>query len=341
MTPLASVAPNLTDASNPTRDSHERQPSLPTGPTGVVHRGGGGAPWHKRLALTKAPSPTAHHVLMVLGSFVSDNASDAWPSKATLASMTGRSPRVVQRALRELKSAGLLSVRQSDGRTPHYRLSAAPPETPTSPQGSRPRLWGGDAHVQGGETPTSPEVRTREVVQEKKAAAAAYSETQEVQQPPPVQPPALLLPSQTHGLDEQNNNPQTDTPDRHTCETCQNTWPARYGTTCFKCPQPTASQRRRREQERRNRESEQDGWVNTPDPPPATTDSPAQPSPSPVQPPATPEQAQPHMDDMRQFTTKHKHQLLYETRRGGGWTKLTDEPHETPDDGHLRPSLTK
>ena len=209
MTPLASVSPNFTDASSPQIDAHERQPSLPTGPTGVVHRGGGGAPapWHKRLALTKAPSPTAHHVLMVLGSFVSDDASDAWPSKATLASMTGRSPRVVQRALRELKSAGLLSVRQSDGRTPHYRLSAAIPETPTSPQGSRPRLWGGDAHVQGGETPTSPEVRTREVVQEKKAAAA-YSETQEVQQPPPVQPPALLLPSQTHGLDEQNNNPQ-------------------------------------------------------------------------------------------------------------------------------------
>ena len=167
-----------------------------------------------------------------------------------------------------------------------------------------------------------------QVVQEKKAAAAAYSETQEVQQPPPVQPPALLLPSKTHGLDEQNNNPQTDTPDRHTCETCQNTWPARYGTTCFKCPQPTASQRRRREQERRNRESEQDGWENKPDPPPATTDSPAEPS------PATPEQAAEHIDDMRKFTSKHKHQQLYETR--GGWKPLTDEPHETPDDGHLR-----
>ena len=51
----------------------ERQPSLGLGPTGVVHKGG--VPWHKRLALTTAPSPTAHHVLLTLGSFVSDGQS--------------------------------------------------------------------------------------------------------------------------------------------------------------------------------------------------------------------------------------------------------------------------
>ena len=139
---VQSIAPSFTPVTSPQIDDPEPQGTLPTGPTGVVHRGGGGAPapWHKRLALTKAPTPAAHHVLLVLGAFVLDDASDAWPSKATLASMTGRSPRVVQRALRELKSAGLISVRQSSGRTPHYRLSVAPPETPTSPQGRRPRL---------------------------------------------------------------------------------------------------------------------------------------------------------------------------------------------------------
>ena len=164
-----SIAPVFT---SPQIADPEPQGTLPTGPTGVVYRGAGPVPWHKRLALTTAPSPTAHHVLLTLGSFVSDDASDAWPSKATLASMTGRSPRVVQRALRELKSAGLISVRQSSGRTPHYRLSTAPPEMPTTLQGRRPRPGGGDAHVRGGETPTTPEVRTSEVIREIKAAAA-------------------------------------------------------------------------------------------------------------------------------------------------------------------------
>ena len=85
----------------------------------------------------------------------------------------------------------------------------------------------------------------------KAVAAASTCETQEVQ-PTPVQPPTLL-PTQTIGLDEQNN-PQTDT-DRNTCAKCGKSWPARYGTTCYQCPQPTASQRRDQERERRNEEA--------------------------------------------------------------------------------------
>ena len=278
MTPLAnrSIAPDP-----------ETQGTLPTGPTGVVHRSAGPVPWHKRLALTKAPTPAAHHVLLVLGSFVSDDASDAWPSKATLAAMTGRSPRVVQRALRDLKSAGLISVRQSSGLTPHYRLSTAAPETPASPEGRRPRLWGGDASVQGGETPASPEVRTSEVISTRRAAAASPSVRTDVQ-----------------------HDEQPDTGDRLTCPTCANTWPARFGPTCYRCPQPTAAQLRRREQRKRDRLSEQD-------PPAPPDEAPARPDP----PPLTPErQAQLETEAIENG---------YHKRDDGQWTKGPQPPPET------------
>ena len=303
-----SIAPSFTPVASPSIVAHEPQSTLPVGPTGVVHRGAGPVPWHKRLALTKAPSPAAHHVLLVLGSFVSDAASDAWPSKATLASMTGRSPRVVQRALRELKSARLISVRQSSGRTPHYRLSAAPPETPASLQGRRPRLCRGDARVLGGETPASPEVRTSEVIKKRKAAAASTSDRTEVQQ------------------DEQHN-PQPDTPARHTCPTCQKSWPTSYGTTCHDCPQPTASQLRRQKQKADNLESEKPwtpeelaGFKSEQDPHPTPETRADGCSPSPPTVPATADEAQKHVETMREIV----HRLSAQHARGGGWTKLTD-----------------
>ena len=127
-----SIAPSFPPVANPQIDATEQQGTLRTGPTGRVHRGG--VPWHKRLALTKAPSPTAHHVLLTIGSFVSDGQSDAWPSVATLASMTGRGSRVVQRALRELEGVGLISGEPVKGGTTRYRLTVATPvvhDTPT------------------------------------------------------------------------------------------------------------------------------------------------------------------------------------------------------------------
>ena len=36
---------------------------------------------------------------------------------------------------------------------------------------------------------------------------------------------------------------------------CGHDWPAEYGTTCYQCPQPTASQRRDQEFKRRNEEA--------------------------------------------------------------------------------------
>ena len=42
---------------------------------------------------------------------------------------------------------------------------------------------------------------------------------------------------------------------REVCKICGHDWPAEYGTTCYQCPQPTASQIRRREQQKRNEEA--------------------------------------------------------------------------------------
>ena len=123
--------PEISPSTTPEIDFPDRQRALPVGPTGLVHRGGG-VPWHKRLALTQAPSPTAHHVLLVLGSFVSDGQAEAWPSVATLVSMTGLSRRTVQTALRALEGANLVTTEHVSGRSSRYRLAftcaaAAPP----------------------------------------------------------------------------------------------------------------------------------------------------------------------------------------------------------------------
>ena len=108
------------------------QSTLPVGPTGRVIRGGG-VPWHKRLVLTRAPSATAHHILLVIGSCVSDSATDAWPSIAWLADKSGRSCRVVQRALRQLEAAGLISGETVKGGTTRYRLTADTPDVHVTP----------------------------------------------------------------------------------------------------------------------------------------------------------------------------------------------------------------
>ena len=128
---IQSISENST-FTTPETDGTQQQGTLPVGPTGVVHRGGG-VPWHKRLVLTRAPTPAAHHILLVLGSFVSDSATDAWPSIAWLADKSGRSPRVVQRCIRELRDAGLVAVRLSSGGTSHYRVKPLTPTTPASP----------------------------------------------------------------------------------------------------------------------------------------------------------------------------------------------------------------
>ena len=117
--------PETSPFTTPEIDGTDPQRALGLGP-GRLHRGAGPVPWHKRLALTRAPSPTAHHVLLVLGSFVSDGESDAWPSVATLVSMTGLSERAVRTALRALEGVNLVTTEHVSGRSSRYRLAPTP-----------------------------------------------------------------------------------------------------------------------------------------------------------------------------------------------------------------------
>ena len=128
----------------PKLDNPEKQGVLSVGPTGRVHKGGGLVPWYKRCVLTRAPSPAAHHILLIIGSFVSDSDTDAWPSIALIAATAGRSARVVQRCIRELREAGLVVVQLTNGGTSRYRIAPTPPASPH------------DARVTPPTTPASP-----------------------------------------------------------------------------------------------------------------------------------------------------------------------------------------
>ena len=61
--------------------------------------------------------------------------------------------------------------------------------------------------------------------------------------------------SHTEPRKEPQNNHVGSSRAREVCKICGHTWPAEHGTTCFQCPQPTASQRRDQERERRNQEA--------------------------------------------------------------------------------------
>ena len=212
---LSEVSPSAT----PVKPEPDRQRTLPVGPTGKVVRGGG-VPWYKRLALTKAPSPTAHHVLLVLGSFVSDGQSEAWPSVATLASMTGLSHRGVQTALRALEDDHLVQTETVSGRSSRYRLASPPAGGAPLPlqEVHPPPAGGAPLPLQEVHPPPAggaPE-GTREGTSTRKAAAACIRLTDT----------AAETNTSIEAL------PQ---PARHTCPKCGNDWPIRFGTKCYGC----------------------------------------------------------------------------------------------------------
>ena len=112
-------------------------------------------------------------------------------------------------------------------------------------------------------TVTVAEVVSKEVIEEEVQAAAASTVVPNEVQPPPVQPPAPLP------TDLEQQRPRTDTAGRHTCPACGKSWPARFGTTCYHCPQPTAKQLRRQQQRIEDR-----AWEQEPPPPAADTPRP-------------------------------------------------------------------
>ena len=118
------------------------------------------------------------------------------------------------------------------------------------------------------------------------------------------------------------NHERSSSRARVVCPDCGHDWPDKpeYGTTCYRCPQPTAAQLRRREQRKRDRLSEQD--------PPAPPDK--APATRPDPPPLTPErQAQLEADAVENG---------YHKRDDGSWTKGPEPPQAAaPAETETRP----
>jgi len=98
-------------------------------------------------------------VLLAMADFANDNGI-CWPSVASLARKARLSERQVQRTLRDLADAKLIIVDKGTG--PHgvntYKILARGDKMSpgVTPAGVTPTSGGGDTHVVGGVTPTSP-----------------------------------------------------------------------------------------------------------------------------------------------------------------------------------------
>ena len=70
-------------------------------------------------------TPTARHVAMVIASHA-NRSGMAWPSLETIAAETGRSRRAVVYAVREIETAGHVTVVQRMGSTSEYLFASYP-----------------------------------------------------------------------------------------------------------------------------------------------------------------------------------------------------------------------
>ena len=208
--------------------ARDPQAHLPTGPTHVASRSA-------RTAAPGAWSPTdrwawaaglpvsgiARAVAGCIARHANDQTGLGWPGDGDhrhgdgLLSARRRQGHQGARAGRAFHGGPI------QGRQKEHRKSVS-----TSADGwctSRTRRWGGSApralgsapYALGGSAPGAPESVSIESVQEPVSSSRA----------------------------------------REVCKICGHDWPAEYGTTCYQCGQPTASQRRDQEFKRRNEEA--------------------------------------------------------------------------------------
>ena len=324
-----SIAPSFTPVTSPQIDATERQGTLHTGPTGVVHRGPEPRTEEElrdnreylRVA-GQVDFGQGKHVLTLVWMSVAYYASlkperTCYARVDTLAKKAkGLSTRTVQRKLHELAELGYITTDHRSGGYrstywdvelyPGHAVAEPPTESHPSPDSVSPQPR---QRVIENHDSVSPDIRDRrEGTREKQAAGEVRTEAPS----PPASVPTAAAPS-VSGPSKQPE--QTDTTARQTCPTCGNTWPARCGTTCYHCPQPTAAQLRRQKQKADNLESERP-W--TPEELAKTTPEPRADDCSPVE--ATADEAQKHVETMREVVQR----LSKQHTRGGGWTKLTD-----------------
>ena len=148
----------------------------------------------------------------------------AWPGLARISEETGFKRTAVIAGIQELERGGHLTVsRLREGKKNRVNKYQLPPI------GSPSNGLGSPSNALGGSPSNGPEsVSSSESVKKKKKKSCSRARAREA-------------------------TVENGDPERLSCETCGNDWPARYGDRCHEC---TPSQRRRAAQRKRDRESE-------------------------------------------------------------------------------------
>ena len=166
-------------------------------------------------------SGIARAVAGCIARHANDKTGLGWPGMGTIVNETGFCRTAVVKAIKELERGGHVTVGRfkvgKKNTANRYQLPpmGGAPGGLVGGGGSAPHALPSAPDGLGGSAPDGPESVSKESVQESVSSSRA----------------------------------------RAVCKICGNDWPAEYGTTCYQCPQPTASQRRRRAQEKRNEET--------------------------------------------------------------------------------------
>ena len=237
---------------DPASQVHQR--SLPTGPTGVIHRGAGSSRAARSARTAAAWSPTdrwawayalpvsgiARAVAGCIAYHANNKTGLAWPGIGKIVTLTGFKRTAVIAAIQELERGGHLPVtREKVGgknKVNRYQLPpmGSPPDGPVEVGGSPPDTPGSPPDGLGGSPLDGPESVSTESVQESVSSRA-----------------------------------------RVVCQNCGHTWPDKpeYGTTCYRCQQPANSTR---EQPQEAAPPPDKAPATRPDPPPMTPERQAQ-----------------------------------------------------------------
>ena len=208
--------------------ARDPQAHLPTGPTHVASRSA-------RTAAPGAWTPTdrwawacglpvsgiARAVANCIARHANDQTGMGWPGIGTIVTETGFCRTAVIAAIKELERGGHVAVSRfkvgKKNTANRYQLPpmGGAPHGLVEGGGSASHALGSAPDGLGGSASDGPESVSIESVQESVSSSRA----------------------------------------REVCKICGHDWPAEYGTTCYQCPQPTASQRRDQEFKRRNEEA--------------------------------------------------------------------------------------
>ena len=245
-----SIAPSFTPVTSPQIDAHERQSTLPVGPTGVVHLGPGRPSRSARTAAAWSPtdrwawayalpvSGIARAVAGCIAYHANNKTGLGWPGIGKIVTLTGFKRTAVIAAIKEIERGGHFKVSRVkvDGKNKVNRYQLPPmgsaPRGPAEVVGSAPDGPGSPPDGLGGSASDGPESVRRESVQESVSSRAR-------------------------------------------CQNCGHTWPDKpeYGTTCYRCQQPANSTR---EQPQEAAPPPDKAPATRPDPPPMTPERQAQ-----------------------------------------------------------------